>query len=61
MGASLNEVTHEYQVLWLQAGFYFLTTCLVYRWQIISSRKHVLNKYKEMKAKELLASKKITE
>jgi len=61
MGASLNEVTLEYQALWLQAGFYFLTTCLVYRWQIISSRKHVLNKYKEMKAKKLLTLKEITE
>jgi len=61
MGATLNEVTVEYQALWLQAGFYFLTTCWVYRWQIISSRKHVLNKYKEMKAKEQLASREITE
>lgn len=51
MGATLNEVAVEYQALWLQAGFYFLTTCLVYRWQIMNSRKHVVEKYKEMKAK----------
>lgn len=31
MGATLNEVSFEYRALWLQAGFYFLTTCLVYR------------------------------
>ena len=61
MGATLNEVTREYQALWLQAGFYFLTTCLVYRWQIINSRKHVLDKYREMKAKEQLASREIEE
>ena len=39
MGATLHEVSFEYQALWLQTGFYFITTCLVYRWQIIQSRK----------------------
>lgn len=39
MGATLNEVSFEYQALWIQTGIYFLTTCLVYRWQIIQSRK----------------------
>ncbi len=61
MGATLNEVKFEYQSLWLQAGFYFLTTCWVYRWQIINSRKHVLAKYREMKAKQQLASREIEE
>ena len=46
MEATLNEVAFEYHALWLQAGFYFLTTCLVYRWQIIRSRKHVIEAYK---------------
>lgn len=50
MGATLNEVKSEYQALWIQAGTYFLTTCWVYRWQIINSRKHAFRKYKEMKA-----------
>lgn len=54
MGATLNEVKSEYQALWIQAGFYFLTTCWVYRWQIINSRKHAFRKYKEMKAKKQL-------
>lgn len=40
MGATLNEVSFEYQALWLQTGIYFITTCLVYRWQILRSRKH---------------------
>ena len=31
MGATLNEVAFEYQVLWIQTGIYFLTTCLVYQ------------------------------
>ncbi len=49
MGATLNEVSFEYKALWLQAGIYFITTCLVYRWQIMMSRRHVIEKYKEMK------------
>lgn len=50
MGATLDEVSFEYKALWLQAGFYFLTTCWVYRWQILTSRKHVIKKYKELKS-----------
>lgn len=50
MGATLSEISFEYRALWLQTGFYFLTTCFVYRWQIIMSRKHIIEKYKEMKS-----------
>jgi ABC-2 type transport system permease protein len=39
MGATLSEVAFEYKGLWLQTGFYFLTTCAVYRWQILRSVK----------------------
>ena len=39
MGAILHDVEFEYQALWLQTGFYFITTCIVYRWQIIISRR----------------------
>ncbi len=35
MGASLHEVAHEYHVLWMQTGIYFLTSFLVYRFQIL--------------------------
>ena len=52
MGGTLSEVAFEYKALWLQAGFYFLTTCLVYRWQIIMSRKHIIERYKELKERE---------
>lgn len=54
MGATLSEISFEYQALWLQAGFYFLTTCFVYRWQIMMSRKHVIEEYKRMKEKEMV-------
>lgn len=49
MGATLNEVSFEYQALWIQTGIYFITTCLVYRWQILQSRKHVIEEYKKKK------------
>ncbi len=38
-GASLNEVAREYHLLWLQTGFYFITSCLIYRRQIIRLEK----------------------
>ena len=50
MGATLSEVSMEYQALWLQTGFYFLTTCLVYRWQILMSSKHSMDRNKEVTA-----------
>lgn len=52
MGATLNEVGFEYKALWLQTGIYFITTCWVYRWQILRSRKHVIERYKELKKKD---------
>ena len=52
---STGEVAFEYKALWLQAGFYFLTTCWVYRWQILMSRKHAIERYKELKEKENLS------
>lgn len=52
MGATLNEVSMEYKALWIQAIVYFLTTCLVYRWQIIRSRKHMVEEYSRLKEKE---------
>lgn len=51
MGATLNEVAFEYRALWLQASFYFITACLVYRRQIILSRRHMIEAYKKMRQK----------
>lgn len=49
MGATLQEVLFEYRALWLQTGIYFLTTCWVYRHQILLSRKHALARLHEMR------------
>ena len=38
-GASLNEVADEYRMLWIQAGVYFISACIIYRYQIIRSLK----------------------
>lgn len=38
-GATLNEVANEYRLLWIQAGCYFISACLIYRYQIIRSLK----------------------
>lgn len=51
-GASLSEVAHEYQTLWIQAGGYFILACLVYRSQIIRSRKLIIQQYHAMKRKQ---------
>ena len=41
MGANISQINMEYIGLWIQAGFYFITTLVVHRWQIIGSRKRV--------------------
>lgn len=53
-GASLSEVAGEYQTLWVQTGAYFMAACLVYRYQIIRSRKLVVRQYRYMKMQRLL-------
>lgn len=53
MGATLNEIAPEYKALWIQAGIYFITTCLVYRWQILTSRKHIIERHRELKERQL--------
>ncbi|MBP9637470.1 MAG: ABC transporter permease [Bacteroidaceae bacterium] len=52
MGALLSDVSVEYQALWLQTGFYFMTTCWVYRRQIYLSRKHFISYYRDLKQKQ---------
>lgn len=53
-GATLSEVAHEYQTLWIQAGVYFITACIIYRYQIIRSRKLIIKQYLYLKAQRLL-------
>ena len=51
MGASLADVEHEYQMLWIQATVYFFMTCLVYRYQINQAHQHALETIKRMQEK----------
>jgi ABC-2 type transport system permease protein len=51
MGGTLQDMTEEYQGLWIQVLVYFFLTCIVYRWQINSARKHALNHLEDMKHK----------
>lgn len=42
MGATLEDILPEYQALWIQTTVYFFATCLVYRYQILSARRHAI-------------------
>ena len=44
MGGTLSDVMFEYRMIWLQALLYFLVTCIVYRHQILLSRRHALER-----------------
>lgn len=50
MEATLPQVSFEWYGLWAQAVFYFLTTCVFYRAQIIASRRRLIAQYKALKA-----------
>ncbi len=39
MAATIEQINQEYIGLWIQAGFYFITTMMMYKWQIWSSAK----------------------
>ena len=49
-----GEVAHEYRVLWIQAGVYFILSCIIYRYQIIRSRKMIIKQYRYMKMRRML-------
>lgn len=51
MGATLSDIRLEYQALWLQTAVYFLATCAVYRFQIISAHKHANDRIQILKDK----------
>lgn len=53
MGATLPEVLFEYKALWIQTLVYFFTTCMVYRWQIILSRRHAMERLRMFKLRKL--------
>lgn len=49
MGATLSDVSVEYQALWIQTLAYFLVTCTVYHYQIRLSRTHALERLAYLK------------
>ena len=49
MGATLGDIQQEYQALWLQTLIYFFLTCLVYRFQIIQTRRHAHEQIDDIK------------
>lgn len=51
MGATLNDVTHEYMMLWIQVLVYFFATCIVYRFQLIQTRRHAVDRIISIKRK----------
>ena len=51
MGATLADIEHEYQMLWVQTTVYFFMTCLVYRYQINQAHQHALETIKRMQEK----------
>lgn len=53
-GATLGDVAHEYHTLWVQAGVYFITACIIYRYQIIHCRKLIIKQYRYMKMQRCL-------
>lgn len=48
-GATLSQVAHEYQVLWIQTGVYFITACMIYRFQIIRLKGILHKQYMHLK------------
>lgn len=48
-GATLSQVAHEYQLLWIQTGLYFITACMVYRFQIIRTKGILHKQYIHLK------------
>ena len=51
MGGTFADIRTEVLALWLQAIVYFSITCLVYRYQITSARKHAIAHIKSIKDK----------
>lgn len=51
MGTTLQDIEGEYQALWVQSLIYFFTTCIVYRYQIIATRRHAIERIEMIKEK----------
>lgn len=51
MGARLEDIMPEYHALWIQTAVYFLITCIVYRYEIIRTRRHIIDAAAELRKK----------
>ena len=58
MGATLQDIRVEYEALWIQVVVYFFATCAVYRYQIIHTRRHALERLNYMKERAQAAKSK---
>jgi len=58
MGATLADVSFEYKMMWIQVLVYFFLTCAVYRHQIISARRHAVQRIENILQKAIEARKK---
>lgn len=57
MGATLADVMPEYRALWIQTAVYFFFACIVFRYQIMRSRGHVLHRIAYIKRKRSIRRK----
>lgn len=55
MGGSIVEAAPEWHILWTQAFIYFFTTCLTYRYSIMTSRRRYIARYKALKRRHTTA------
>lgn len=46
MGGTLLDIEPEFKALWIQAGVYFITACIVYRYQINNARRNAIARIK---------------
>lgn len=51
MGATIDDVTTEYAMMWIQTLAYFFIACAVYRYQISLSRRKVLDQLNHIRHK----------
>ncbi len=49
-GASLSDIASECRLLQTQAAVYFLTTCLIYRQNILAARRRIIEQYNTLRA-----------
>ena len=55
MGATLQDIQAEYEALWIQVLVYFFATCLVYRYQINTTRRRASEHMQRVKEKAVFA------